>query len=288
MNATIVITWLPIVALPAAVIWLTPADWPRWVFMWMFAFAIFAGCKWLTWRTTPAGAPWPRQAGYLFAWPGMDAPSFLYAASRRAPTAGAWGFALAKLGLGLVLCLGIVPRLPASMELLRGWVGMVGIVFVLHFGLFHLLSLAWQAGGVDAKPLMDWPIRATSVSEFWGMRWNTAFRDLTHRYLFRPLAIRVGARWALALGFLVSGTVHDLVISLPAGGGYGGPTAFFLIQAGAIFLERSPIGKRLGLGHGMRGWVFTMLVLVGPLGLLFHPAFVRTIVTPFVSGAWLE
>jgi len=37
---------------------------------------------------------------------------------------------------------------------------MAGIVFLLHFGLFHVLSCAWRAAGVDVKPLMAWPLLA--------------------------------------------------------------------------------------------------------------------------------
>lgn len=287
MKGVNVIAWLPIVLLPAAVIVFTPEAWPRWAFMWLLAFAIYASCKWLTWRSAlPSGASWGRHLGYLFAWPGLDAVAFLQTPSRRRPAPGAWLFALAKLGCGAALLAIAVPRLPADDVLLRGWVGMIGIVFVLHFGLFHLLALFWQTFGVNAKPLMNWPIRAAGVSDFWGQRWNTAFRDLTHRFLFRPLTARCGARAALGIGFLGSGIVHDLIISLPAGGGYGGPTLFFLLQAAGIFLERSTLGTRLGLGHGLRGWAFALLVLVGPACLLFHPPFVREIVVPFVN--WFD
>ncbi len=62
--------WAPIVVLPAGVLLLTPAEWPRWLFMWLLASVVFAGCKWLTWRrTTAAGRPWWLHTGYLLAWP---------------------------------------------------------------------------------------------------------------------------------------------------------------------------------------------------------------------------
>jgi hypothetical protein len=273
---------LPLFVFPiAAIVWM-PRD-SRWEFMWVFAFAIFAGCKWLTWWTGPAGATWWRQVGYLFAWPGMDAGAFLTGECRRKPSWFDWLFALVKLGVGAALLWLVFPLIPVDAGYVRGWFGMVGIVFLLHFGLFHSLSLGWQSIGVNAKPIMNWPIAASSVSEFWGQRWNLAFRDLTHRYLFRPLTARFGAKAALAIGFLVSGVVHDFVISLPAGRGYGGPTFFFVIQAGAIFVERSAIGKSIGLGSGWTGWLFTMVVLAGPVMLLFHRPFVLGVIVPFIE-----
>jgi len=95
--------WGPVIVLPVAVLILTPASWPRWVFMWLLAFVILVGCKWLTWRRTPAPrAQWWQHAGYLLAWPGLNAPSFL--SSERLPKddrppLGEWGFA-AKLKSG--------------------------------------------------------------------------------------------------------------------------------------------------------------------------------------------
>jgi D-alanyl-lipoteichoic acid acyltransferase DltB (MBOAT superfamily) len=160
---------------------------------------------------------------------------------------------------------------------------MVGLIFVLHFGTFHLLSWAWRMVGVDAKPLMNWPVASRSVSEFWGRRWNTAFRDLTHRFLFRPSSARLGPRLALGAGFVFSGLVHDLVISVPAGGGYGGPTLYFTIQGLGLLAERSRLGKRVGLGGGWRGRLFAVVVLIGPAVLLFHPPFVVRVVVPFLE-----
>jgi hypothetical protein len=254
--------------------------------MWLFALAIYLGCKCLTWfvhARSPLG--W-RDMAYLLGWPGMDAKSFLARQDRPTgelrPTANAWLFAIAKFSIGAVALLAAAHLVDRTSGWLSGWLGMIGIAMVLHFGLFDLLSLAWRSFGVDARPVMDWPLLADSVSEYWGRRWNTAFRDLAHRYVFRPVSARCGAHWALGLVYLVSGLVHDLVISLPAGAGYGGPTLFFAIQAGGALAERSRPGRRWGLGRGWSGWVFTMLLLLAPLPLLFHPPFFARIVLPML------
>jgi len=278
----------PVVVLPIAVWLLAPTTWPRWAVMWALAVAIFAGCKWLTWRRTPAAeVPWSRHAGYLLAWPGLDAAAFLRSDRSRAnpqPHAMEWIFALLKMLFGGALFWGGQHLVPNGKPIVLGWVGMIGVIFLLHFGSFHLLSCAWRSCGVDARPLMNNPIASISVSEFWGKRWNTAFRDLTHRFLFRPLAGRLGPHGALAAVFAFSGLVHDVVISVPAGGGYGGPTLFFLIQAAALAAERSQFGRSVGLARGWRGRLFALAVLVGPAYALFHPPFVTRIVVPFMHA----
>jgi len=255
--------------------------------MWLLAFAIYVGCKWLTWRRTPVpdAPPW-RHAGYLLAWPGLDAGAFLGAARERArpPTASEWLFAAAKTAFGFGLVYAVTPMVPADRPYLVGWVGMIGIIFVLHFGTFHLLSCAWRSVAVSAKPLMRWPVAATSVGDFWGRRWNTAFRDITHRFLFRPLAARVGPRWALIAGFTFSGLIHDAVISVPAGGGYGGPTVFFAIQGLALLAERIRPMRAGGFASGWGRRLFTGLILITPSPLLFHPPFVERVVVPFLAA----
>ena len=278
--------WAPLVVLPVAVILATPAHWPRWAFMWLLAFVIFFGCKWLTWRRTPNVAPVWMHVGYLLAWPGMDAPSFFTQPARATltPAATEWLFAAGKLAVGAALIFAVVPvARQHAPPYLVGWIGMVGLVIVLHFGVFHLLSCLWRRAGVGAVPLMNYPVASCSVSEFWGKRWNLAFRDLTYRFLFRPVMRRLGPGWALGIAFTCSGLVHDTVISVPAGGGYGGPTLYFLLQVLAIFVERSALGQRWRLGRGWTGWLFAMIVLLGPAYLLFQPVFVEGIVVPFLD-----
>lgn len=265
-----------------------PLEWPRWAQMWTLALAVYIGCKWLTWlRTSPRHVPVWKHVAYLLAWPGMDAARFLEdepTSNRSQCRASEWLAAAGKLTSGMVLLFGVARMIPPRHGYLVGWVGMIGIVLILHFGALHLLSCSWRSIGVQAPALMNRPLVSTSLSEFWGRRWNTAFRDLTSRFLFRPCASRFGPRWGILAGFLFSGAVHDLVISVPARGGYGGPTVFFAIQGTAMVVERSAFGRRIGLGSGWPGRSFAIAVLIAPAGLLFHRPFVIEIIVPFMRA----
>jgi alginate O-acetyltransferase complex protein AlgI len=192
-------------------------------------------------------------------------------------------FAVCKMLFGVAL-VGVVPLLRETHPLLAGWVGMWGIVFVLHFGVMHVLSVLWRAAGVDAQPIMNAPILAANLSEFWGQRWNLAFRQLAHAYVFRPGHARWGVGWATLVVFAISGLVHDLVITVPARGGYGLPTIYFLIQGVMLLVERSGWGKRCGLRRGMTGRLFAMAVVIGPLPLLYPPAFVERVILPTIAA----
>jgi alginate O-acetyltransferase complex protein AlgI len=253
--------------------------------MWLLAASIFAALKLQTWlgaRGRPA-AP-ARRLGYLLAWPGLDADAFLAASPPPKAGGGEWLAAALKTLAGTALVAVASLALPSPPAAVWAWVGMSGLILALHCGLFHLLSCAWRAAGVAALPLMDSPLLAASLSEFWGRRWNRAFRDWGHRSIFGPLRKRLGARAALLGVFLASGLIHDLVISVPAGGGYGGPTLYFLIQAAGAFAERSRWGRRLGLASGAAGRAFTVAALLFPVGLLFHSTFIDIVAIPFLEA----
>jgi alginate O-acetyltransferase complex protein AlgI len=280
------IGWLPIVVLPLAAISGRNLVLP-WVFMWALSFALFFSLKWLTWwrtRTRVAHPAW-RSLAYLFAWPGMDADAFLDAKQRVPPPRfTTWLWATLETGLGAVLLWIVARSFPGAESLLRGWTGMLGLILLLHFGSFQLIALAWQTFGVNAKPIMSAPLRATSLAEFWGKRWNLGFRQLSYELIFRPLHRTLGVEAAGLLVFLASGLIHDLVISLPARAGYGLPTAYFLLQGVGITIEHSGFGKRLGLGRGARGWAFMAVVITAPVFWLFHPWFVLRVIIPFMQA----
>jgi hypothetical protein len=280
------IGWLPIAVLPLAAISCRNLL-PAWVFMWTLSFAIFFSLKWLTWwraRTRVSHPAW-RSIAYLLAWPGMDAGAFLDTNQRvPSPPLTTWLWATLETALGAVLLWIVARSLPDGEPLLRGWTGMLGLILLLHFGSFQLIALAWRTLGVNAKPIMSAPQRATSLAEFWGKRWNLGFRQLSYELIFRPLHRALGAEAAGLLVFLASGLIHDLVISLPARAGYGLPTAYFLLQGAGITIEHSGLGKQFGLGQGVRGWLFMAVVVTAPVVWLFHPWFVQRVIIPFMQA----
>jgi predicted DCC family thiol-disulfide oxidoreductase YuxK len=277
--------WAPLLCLPVVAI---AAMWRRepWLLMWALAVAIYAGCKWLTWWDAAAAmprVPLGRSAAYLCLWPGMDAISFLGPRSEpHLPPIAHWPAALAKTAAGALLLWGVARCVPPGHPVLAGWVGMLGLIFLLHFGAFHLLALFWQAMGIQARPLMRMPIAARSLGEFWSVRWNRGFNDLVRKHMFVPLRRRLGMTAASLTTFLASGLVHELVISVPARGGYGLPTLYFFLQGLGILAEHSRAGDLAGLHRGIRGRLFTITVVAGPAYWLFHPPFVLRVIIPFL------
>jgi hypothetical protein len=278
--------WLPLLVLPSTMI-LLRSGLPAWAFMWALALAIFLSLKWLTWWAArqQIAASAGRSLAYLLAWPGMDAAAFLdqARACRQAPVRE-WLWAAAKTVFGGLLFWLTARRIPADYSLLRGWVGLVGLIFLLHFGSFHLLALFWQGQGIDARPIMSNPLAARSLSQFWGRRWNLGFHQLAHTFVFRPLQKHMGATLAAWAVFAASGLIHDLVISLPARGGYGLPTGYFLLQGLGVLFERSPAAARLDLSREWRGRCFTLCITAAPAFWLFHPPFIHRVVVPFMRA----
>jgi Membrane bound O-acyl transferase family len=279
------IGWSPLAVLPTLTIAFCNR-WAPWVFMWTICFALYFSCKWLTWWQAKNSVHVSRRDfAYLFVWPGMDAEEFLNCGDRAPkPASAAWLFAVLNTLFGVVLLWGLTPAIPDNHALLKGWIGMAGVILILHFGSFQSLAMFWQSRGINARPLMQSPGAAKSLAEFWGRRWNSAFNRIAHDLLFRSLCQRLGVRAATLLAFAVSGLVHDLVISVPARGGYGLPTSYFLVQGAGLLVERSRTGRRLGFGRGRRGRAFTIFVAAAPVFWLFSPTFVKNVILPMLHA----
>lgn len=281
------IRWAPLLLfLTAAWAWRTRLA--PWQLMWALAFALFFGCKWETFarvRSTRTCASVKMSVAYLLLWPGMNAGVFLTPPREILKSAGRdWALAFAKACAGAG-CVWIAAARAAhsGTSLLIGWLGIFGGILLLHFGILHLVALAWQTAGVDAQPIMNAPLEAASLSDFWGKRWNRGFNQLMRDLVFGPLRARIGGAAAIFAAFVVSGAIHDLAISVPARTGYGLPTAYFIIQGLCVLFESSLLGKRWGLQTRGRGRLFAVICVAAPAPLLFHAGFIRRVILPFLG-----
>ena len=197
-----------------------------------------------------------------------------------------------SLGLALLLAARFVypwtpPWLPPNLAHLPTLLLVLpGVSLVLHFGLFNVLAGLWRLAGVDCRPLFRAPLRATSLGEFWGRRWNLGFSEMTAVAVYRPLLGVLGKGGATVAAFLFSGLLHELAISLPVKAGFGLPLLYFALHGGLVWLERGlaragcPVDRVKWLGH-----VWTLAWLALPLPILFHPAFRDAVLWPLLGLA---
>ena len=281
-----VLDWVPLFVLPVVAWFLTFRE-AAWITTWALVLAVVFGFKWATWQKAQRRFG---RAGFVcfvefFCWPGMDAEPFLdEIRNRQQVQPRAWLAAFSKMLFGAALIWAGARFFIVNQPLLAGWIGMVGLAFMLHFGFFNLLELLWRRAGVAVEPIMRAPILAQSLGEFWGQRWNLAFSQLAYDFGFMPLRRRLGIAGATLTVFAGSGLIHELVISVPARGGYGLPTLYFLIQGVGMVFERTTFAKQIGLGRGWRGWLFTAICTIGPTFWLFHPIFVRNVILPMLHA----
>jgi alginate O-acetyltransferase complex protein AlgI len=208
-----------------------------------------------------------RALGYLVLWPGMDPRPFARSAPPAGPGLAAWGLAKMAFGAGLLLVGAGVPAVDVPRVLL-------GVGLLVHSGLCDVLAGLWRLRGVAVERLFENPAASRTLGEFWGRRWNRAFSAVARERVFRPVARRWGTSAGVGASFAFSGLLHELLISVPAGGGYGLPFLYFSLHGLLVLAER-----RWGLG----GRIWTLSWILGPLPLLFHPPFLRAIVGPLAG-----
>jgi hypothetical protein len=157
---------------------------------------------------------------------------------------------------------------------------LVGMSFILHFGILNLSTASWRFSGVDVKELFRSPYKATSLKEFWGKRWNMAFSEMTAIVVYKPLKVKYGIALAMIASFLVSGLLHEIAISFPVKMGYGLPFLYFVLHGLAMYAEGRVLFVKQIISHSVLShvWVFTWLIL--PMPLLFHHVFIIEVAEP--------
>lgn len=224
---------------------------------------LFLAMKLIVLARSPALPP-ARMIAFLL-WPGMRPAVF---AAPRHELGGIWepflrGLRNIVAGAVLVVVAGHLPLMAAVV------VALPGFSLMLHFGLFPLATAAWRAAGFDVEDVFREPWRSRSLAEFWSRRWNTGFSEMLTIIVSRPVTKHAGRQASIAAAFLASGLLHELAISVPAGGGYGLPMLYFALQ-GMLVARR------------LHGRVPTLLAVLIPLPLCFHLPFLRAVVIPLL------
>lgn len=259
---------------------------PAWIIMGINFVILFLLFKILVLVSCPkvlAEASTMRILAFLFIWPGMNAGEFLGSKKQMFIQNKEWLSAGLKLGIGLALIFWIFPMLYSHIPMAAGWVGMVGLIFTLHFGFIHFVSLFFRSQGMEAPVINNSPAKSSSLREFWSERWNLAYKSFSQQMVYKPLRKYFNPAMAVMVTFFISGIFHELMISLPAKSGYGLPTCYFLLQGLGVLFENS-MGIKIGLGKGLTGWLYVMIFTAGPAYWLFHPPFVRNVMLPMMHS----
>jgi alginate O-acetyltransferase complex protein AlgI len=159
-----------------------------------------------------------------------------------------------------------------------------GLSLILHFGVLNISAGMWRFSGADTRTLFKKPLLATSLTEFWGKRWNLAFSEMTSIALYRPLRSLIGPTKAMIIAFLFSGLLHELAVSVPVKAGYGLPLLYFLIHGLVMYVEKVVEKKGFKFSdHKVFSRIWVIFWLVAPMSLLFHKAFLNGIVLPLFN-----
>jgi hypothetical protein len=189
---------------------------------------------------------------------------------------------ISRIGFGILLLIASVylEKHYSHIYFLYALVMLVGLSFILHFGILNLSTASWRFSGVDVKELFRSPYKATSLKEFWGKRWNMAFSEMTAMVVYKPLKTKYGIPLAMITSFLVSGMLHEIAISFPVKMGYGLPFLYFVLHALAMYAEGKVALVKQIISHSVAShvWVFVWLIL--PMPLLFHQVFIIEVVEP--------
>lgn len=221
-------------------------------------------------RGTNAGA-W--LLPYLAPWPGVDPEPFQRkeSSSEDEPKrfAAGWG----RMWIGAVLFSAVVYFSPALASWAVGTLAILAVLVMVHLGFSDMLTAVYRLFGWKVDPAFDEPWKAKSLLELWSRRWNRPFVEM-NQLLLIPWANRViGRRRSWIIAFVASGVLHEMAITYPAGGGYGLPLSYFLIQAALIAVERR---------YSIRGSWWALLAFIIPVPLLFPPVFLDGVIAPLI------
>lgn len=123
----------------------------------------------------------------------------------------------------------------------------------------------FAAMGLRARPLQDHPLRARTLAELWGRRWNREVGRWIHRVCFAPLARRGRPALGVLAGFTWSALFHGAAAWAAAGASAGALMASFFLAHGALMLVERPLGVARWPRWAGHAWVLGVFAVTVPL-----------------------
>jgi len=207
---------------------------------------------------------------FFFAWPGVSLDGFTTRHSVPPPETGdrfleSWLCFIA--GIGLLIATSLIG---GGNSTALNYLGLLAILLIIHLGLVEVLADSIRLLGFSPPSLFDRPFLASSLRDFWSLRWNRAFVDMNKIFLLHPLRGKVPGSLLLFSIFAISGLLHELGISYSDHISWGQPLLYFVWQGIGMEVE-----KRQKLPRAIV-WLWILL----PTPLLFTPSFTNL----FVGG----
>lgn len=158
--------------------------------------------------------------------------------------------------------------------LARGYLAVPAVYLLGQTGA-DWLRLIWSCTGGLIPAMHHAPFLATGIADFWSRRWNVWFSDWFRFVIFGPLRRRPPIALFAVFGF--SGLMHEGAINLPfymvtGRNLFGSMTAYFLLQAMGVLLERR-ISRRYARSRRLLGWV----VIFVPAPLIVNEGMIRAL-----------
>ncbi|CAN6200944.1 unnamed protein product [Urochloa humidicola] len=114
-------------------------------------------------------------------------------------------------------------------------------IYCILDSLLPCLAAAGRAalGGVEMEPQFDKPYLSSSLTDFWGRRWNLMASAVLRPAVYDPVRARHGGAAGVLASFLVSGLMHEVVVwYLTFRPPTGHVTAFFALHGACVCAER--------------------------------------------------
>ncbi|KAF7773265.1 hypothetical protein Agabi119p4_5432 [Agaricus bisporus var. burnettii] len=132
---------------------------------------------------------------------------------------------------------------------------------LLGVGIFNQHPLQWP-------PMFNSPWLATSVTDYWSMRWHQLFRDIFVSVGGNPFYMLLGRAGGVMGAFMISSILHDVGLwGMGRGSEFSSMGGYFLVQGLGIILEHTWkyfTGIRVG-GFAGRVWTFIWVVVWAPV-----------------------